>query len=76
MDPKAVTRLITLLLLVACTRQPDSRDTLAELTILCTAYKHAAHAARADTITGEFRQWHQQAGKLCTDVEKRSLELP
>ena len=69
-------RAFPLLLLVACTRQSDSRSTLAEMTIVCTAYEHAAHVAGSDTVTGELRQWHQQADRVCAEVQKRSLQAP
>ncbi len=69
-------RAFPLLLLVACTRQSDSQSTLAEMTIVCTAYEHAAHVAGSDTVTGELRQWHQQADRVCADAEKRSLQAP
>ncbi len=69
-------RAFPLLLLVACTRQSDSQSTLAEMTIVCTAYKHAAHVAGSDTVTGELRQWHQQADRVCADAEKRTLQAP
>ena len=70
-------RVLPVLLLVACTRQSaGAGDQLAEMTIVCTAYDHAAHIARADTVRGELRQWHQQAERVCTDVEKRGLEVP
>ncbi len=69
-------RAFPLLLLVACTRQSDSPSTLAEMTIVCTAYKHAAHVSGSDTVTGELRQWHQQADRVCAEVQKRSLQAP
>lgn len=70
-------RILALLLLAACTGQSrEPRNHLAEMSIVCTAYEHAIDVSRADTLTGELREWHRQAGRVCADAEERSLQPP
>ena len=69
--------LLALLLLAACTGQSrEPRNHLAEMSIVCTAYQHAVRVSRADTLTGELREWHRQADRVCADAQKRSLQPP
>jgi hypothetical protein len=70
-------RVLPLLLLAACTRDPgEPRNHLAEMNIVCTAYEHAVRVSGADTITGELQQWHRQAERVCENAENRSLQRP